>query len=254
MADDKDNSADKEKWSDPAESNATFAPTDVDTTNLNDYDEWAKETGGWRKLLAAVRGGSAMATDDGRARAAQLVDPRTLMTSGAAFQVSYDTLSWLEAFLRDHPKAIAGPKRPWQGPAADAFLAKMEYLADWVGAEAERIAGADGTGGANSVPNQLNYSGNYLAWAQEAMNYYDTAWAKAAREGGNAVGDDGLVAITGSKYERPMTQQMHQVVSGLAAQYNFTYDKVTPPTGNGEPPITTPNLGNLTPPPGGAPP
>ncbi|NIL63097.1 hypothetical protein [Salinispora arenicola] len=232
----------KDEWSHVAEEEATFVPPTIDTSDLYDYRTWAQEERGWRKLLAAVNGGAAIATADGEALAARLVSPQSVMDAGVAFQHAYDTLNWLEQFVRDQSQAIAGEDRAWQGEAADAFLAKMTYFADYIGAQAERIAGGDGTGGVNSVPNQLYKSANYFAWAQSTMKYLDRSWATIAAQNGVGSNDHDMVAISGTKFEKPMTEQMLQVVDTLATQYDFTYSSVTPPDGDGEPKISTPEV------------
>ncbi|MCN0179566.1 hypothetical protein [Salinispora arenicola] len=232
----------KDEWSHVAEEEATFVPPTIDTSDLYDYRTWAQEERGWRKLLAAVNGGAAIATADGEALAARLVSPQSVMDAGVAFQHAYDTLNWLEQFVRDQSQAIAGEDRAWQGEAADAFLAKMTYFADYIGAQAERIAGGDGTGGVNSVPNQLYKSANYFAWAQSTMKYLDRSWATIAAQNGVGSNDHDMVAISGTKFEQPMTEQMLQVVDTLATQYDFTYSSVTPPDGDGEPKISTPEV------------
>ncbi|NMO56936.1 hypothetical protein HH310_37900 [Actinoplanes sp. TBRC 11911] len=238
-----------------------FPPSTVPTSDLNDYRTWAQTPGGWAMIKAAVNGGSGLSTDAQRAHANQMVSAQSVVDGAAAFQRTYETLAWLETFVRDHSKAIAGDGKPWQGAAANAFVAKMEWFAKYLGAQAERISGADGTGGIGSVPNQLNKSANYLAWAQQTLDYLDTAYAGLSKDAGNGSGGDGLVNITGSAYEKPMTDQMLQVVDTLAGQYDLTYSSVTPPQGNGDPPITTPNLSDITTPnmpnltpPGGSPP
>uniref|UniRef100_A8LV97 Uncharacterized protein n=1 Tax=Salinispora arenicola (strain CNS-205) TaxID=391037 RepID=A8LV97_SALAI len=232
----------KDEWSHVAEEEATFVPPTIDTSDLRDYHTWAQEERGWRKLLAAVNGGAAIATADGEALAARLVSPQSVMDAGVAFQHAYDTLNWLEQFVRDQSQAIAGEDRAWQGEAADAFLAKMTFFADYIGAQAERIVGGDGTGGVNSVPNQLYQSANYLAWAQSTMKYLDRSWATIAAQNGVGSNDHDMVAISGTKFEKPMTEQMLQVVDTLATQYDFTYSSVTPPDGDGEPKISTPEV------------
>lgn len=232
----------KDEWSHVAEEEATFVPPTIDTSDLHDYHTWAQEERGWRKLLAAVNGGAAIATADGEALAARLVSPQSVMDAGVAFQHAYDTLNWLEQFVRDQSQAIAGEDRAWQGEAADAFLAKMTYFADYIGAQAERIVGGDGTGGVNSVPNQLYKSANYFAWAQSTMKYLDRSWATIAAQNGVGSNDHDMVAISGTKFEQPMAKQMLQVVHALANQYDFTYRSVIPPDGDGEPKISTPEV------------
>jgi collagen type III alpha len=172
----------RDDWAD--KDGGWFPPQTVPTDNVNDYREWAQTPGGWAMVEAAVIGGSGMSTDAQAAVAAANVSAQSLVDGGAAFQRTYDTLSWLETFVRDHSKAIAGEGKPWQGAAANAFLAKMEWFAKYIGAHAERIAGSDGTGGIGSIPNQLSQNANWLAWAQKAVKQLDSDWATYASKNG----------------------------------------------------------------------
>ncbi|MEV4703730.1 hypothetical protein [Actinoplanes sp. NPDC049316] len=245
----------KENWQRDVDPAATFMQAQIDVTDLEDYKKWVHEDPpGWRKIKASVYGGAALGNDEARALAKSLVDPQSLADASGAFQLAYQTLSWLENMLRDHSHAIAGKDKAWQGPAADAFLAKMDYFAEFLGNQAEHIAGADGTNGTQSVPNQLWNSARYLAWAQDAINKIDVAWAQIASADGAPTGSNG-VAISKTRFAKPMTEQMAQVVDELATQYQMTYSAVTPPTGNGDPKITTGpmptnnfNLTSITPP------
>ncbi|WP_213453726.1 hypothetical protein [Rhizomonospora bruguierae] len=240
---------DEDAWKDPVEKNATFPPITVDTSDLYDYVRWAGEDRGWRKLLAAVTGGAAVGTIEGMELAQGRVSPASVMEAGAAFQRAYETLSWLEIFVRDYSKAIAGPDRAWQGDAADAFIRKMETFSDWLGKQAERIAGGEGSDGANSLPNQLYHSGNVLAWAQQTMHSIDTQFAALSyAEDPARKGIDGNIAISGTWLEKPMAMRMQLVVGAVADQYTMTYDKVEAPPEH-TPPITTPSPPSLTTPP-----
>jgi integrin beta 3 len=264
MADDDDKTPDPaQDWKDPAESDATFPPPTVSATDLDDYKKWAKESGGWRKVRAAVTGGAAMSTDEGRAYAVDRVNPQSLMDAGAAFELAGLTFSELGTYLRTHARAIAGEGKPWQGLAADAFLDQMEYVAKILDAQAERIMGPPGTAGSRSVPQQLYNDANFLAWSQYAMEHWDHEFARLARESGNTVGADGLVSITGTPLEAPMAQRMEQVIDNLAHQYEgFAHEAVVPvrrenPNANTNakpPPAAPPPPPAAPPPPPAAPP
>src|SRR5262249_23139804 len=158
----------------------------------------------------------------------------TLMSSGAAFQNAQQTLTWVASFIRDQSSAIAGDKKAWTGPAADAFLAKMQNFADLVQAQADRIAGGDGMGDSNSVPNQLFTNGQSLAYSQQTAHALDWAGASWAAARGTA-SSGGQTAITGSKYEPLYRNQLEQVVDALATRYTLNYQAVTPPTSDGNP-------------------
>ncbi|NJC11535.1 hypothetical protein F4558_001361 [Micromonospora profundi] len=237
----------EEQWNHPIEEGATFPPVTISPSDPDDYKKWARERGGWRKLRTAVTGGAAMSTDEGRQHAETLVNAQSVMDAGAAFDLAGRTFGELGPYLLTHARAIAGEGKPWQGPAADAFLGQMEYLAKILDAQSERITGPPGTGGSRSIPQQLYNDANALAYAQYAMEYYDHAFANLARQAGNAVGGDGLVSITGSPLETPMAQRMEGVIDVLANQYEgFTHEAVVP--------VRRDNPSTVSPPPPAPPP
>ncbi|WP_406077939.1 hypothetical protein [Micromonospora sp. NBC_00858] len=214
----------------------------MDASDLQDYEKWANEEGGWRKLVAAVRGGAAIGTGEGRAEAGRRVNPETLITAGQAFAQAHQVLVALQRGVRVISQSVAGPGQSWQGEAADAFLKKMDDFTDWLGAQAERIAGAEGSTGNNAVHDQLYHSGNVLAWAQERIHLIDTLYAQASLKADSSRrGSDGNIAITGTMWEKPMTNHMLTVVRELATQYEMTYSKVTPPTDTGSQ-VTPPDM------------
>src|SRR5690349_18975215 len=88
-------------WNNSAESAATFPPATVPVTPLDDYKQWAEESRGWRKIEAAILGGSALTTDGGRQYAASRVSVESVMTAAVAFQRTQDLLIWLEQAIRD---------------------------------------------------------------------------------------------------------------------------------------------------------
>ncbi|GAA3945622.1 hypothetical protein [Actinoplanes auranticolor] len=235
------------EWNSDVEKDATFMPQTIDTSNEEDYNVWKTESRGWRKLEAALRGGSALNTEAGEAHAATLVDPQTLVDSAVTFHQIRDALVWLENFIRDQVQAVAGPDRAWQGAAADAFLTKMDLLAEHVGRNAERINGGEAYG-PNSVPEALYRSAHYLRWGQEQVYHLDVSYAEIARMDGVGDGGDGPVPISGSKFEKPMAEQMAQVVGTVATEYHSTYSQVQPPT-EGTVPIPSLTLGDHTTPP-----
>lgn len=135
---------DDEDWHRNIDPNAVFGNIKVTAENLNDYFDWANsDPPQWKKLKASVVGVAATAISGERKAeiASDIVDAQSLADAYGAFQHTYELLSWLESFIYDQAHAIAGEGRAWSGPAADAFLAKMEFFADYLGANAERIAG-----------------------------------------------------------------------------------------------------------------
>ncbi|SCE98112.1 collagen, type I/II/III/V/XI/XXIV/XXVII, alpha [Micromonospora haikouensis] len=230
-----DNNSDPDAdWKRPnIDPDAVFGSTAATAKDLNDYVDWANsDPPQWKKLKASVVGVSATAISGAEktAIASGIVDAQSLADAYGAFQYAYELLSWLESFIYDQAHAIAGEDRAWAGVAAEAFLAKMQLFADYLGANAERIAGGGGSGGTGSVPDQLWNSANYLAWAQNAMETIDVGWAEIAKANGAGVTDTGLVAISSTEYVKPMTAQMFEVVDTLAGQYQLTYGRVVPPT------------------------
>ncbi|KUL22654.1 superantigen-like protein SSL4 [Actinoplanes awajinensis] len=223
-----------------------WSPTTVDATDLNDYQGWARTSGGWAMLRASITGAAGIATPEQIARAATLVNAQSVMDAYAAFQRALSTLLWLETFVHDQSKAIAGEGRGWQGTAANAFLTKMEGLSKSIGKQAEHISGAAGIGSINSVPSQLNASAQYLQWGQKTMAYLDESFAALSREANNAVGSNGLVSITGSPFEKPMTEAMLKVVDTVATQYEATTSAVNANTGSNAP-VNTPTPSPSTP-------
>ncbi|MCO8275493.1 hypothetical protein M1L60_33410 [Actinoplanes sp. TRM 88003] len=189
--------------------------------------------------------------------AASLVNPASLLEAGAAFGEVYKALWYVENVLRLQAESIAGEGKPWQGPAAEAFLAKVDRVVKYVHAHGERIIGNRATGNTYNVPAQLNHAGQALAWAQYAVRHWDHEYAVLARAYGSPVGEDGLVAITGGPYEKPMAQAMVREIDTLADVYqNVKVDSFTPPPGidSTNVPAPVPPPGGAPPPPGGAPP
>ncbi|GIL27949.1 WXG100 family type VII secretion target [Actinocatenispora comari] len=242
---------------DPFGHKGTYPPADIDVNNTNDLEQWASGDGySWRKIESAIVGGAAMVTADDAAYAAGLVSPQSIMDTSGAFQTAMDSLTWLETFIDQQTDAIAGDGKSWQGAAADAFRAKMKILSKWAGRQAERLSGGAGMGSSESLPNQLAKDANYLAWAQQTIQYLDRAWATiASNHGTGDTGDDdgNLVTISSTKYAKPMIKQMLQVAETLADQYTATVPKVNsggldepPPVTKPMPSITTPTPPTLT--------
>ncbi|MEV6694846.1 hypothetical protein AB0M35_25550 [Micromonospora sp. NPDC051196] len=222
-------SVNKDEWVHTAYPGATFPPQSVPTEDVEDYRGWERMSGGWRLLRAAVNGGSALGSADARAFATTLVNPQSLMDTGAAFEQAYQALDGLATFVRAQAQAIAGEGKPWQGPAADAFLKQMEYLADYLADQAQRLGGLPGAGSRMSIYHQLYDAGHALHWTQYAVSHWDVQYAAIARAAGNAVGADGLVSITGSPYESPMARAMADEIDKLASHYRTTQESIVLP-------------------------
>ncbi|MFD6650570.1 hypothetical protein ACFWC0_16385 [Micromonospora chalcea] len=243
-------------WNDPAEEAGTFPPKVIPVGDLYDYRTWATETRGWRKLEAAVNGGAAVFSEAGLQYAASRVNVASVVEAARAFQATQDLLIWLEQTLRTAVASMVGDEKAWKGPAASAFRDKMNFYADLLGKQAEHLAGGkvpDSTTAANainsspnltSLPSQLYDAANHLSWAQQTIAYLDGAWATIASQNGVGSGS-GPVPISGTEYEKPMAQQMAEVVHTVAEQYRITTDKaktagVTMPTTGISMPTTSP--------------
>ncbi|WP_431923525.1 hypothetical protein [Micromonospora wenchangensis] len=250
---------DAEDWTNSVDKPATFPPPNTSVEDVNDLETWARmDPPGWRRIKAVIKGGSAIESDAGREYAASLVNPQSLIDAANAFQEAYNLLHWLETFVSVHSHAIAGEEKPWQGTAARAFLAKMDYLGDFLGSQAERLLGGAGMPETSGVPYQLMLNASYLKWAQEQVDHLDVAWAQIAAADGANHTDGGNVAISSTRFARPMTDQMLQVAQTLAKQYaRLRYGSVSGPDGDGslvpEPPTPpaepTPPPDPPTPPP-----
>ncbi|MEU0958902.1 hypothetical protein ABZ328_05320 [Micromonospora aurantiaca] len=245
-------------WNDPAEPEGTFPPKVIPVGDLYDYRTWATETRGWRKLMASVNGGAAVFSEEGLKYAAGRVNVGSVVEAARAFQATQDLLIWLEQTIRTAVASMVGDDKAWKGPAANGFRDKMNFYADLLGKQAEHLAGGavpDSTTAANSInsstnvtslPSQLYDAANHLSWAQQTISYLDGAWATIASQNGVGSGS-GPVPISGTEYEKPMAQQMADVVHTVAEQYKMTTDKagtsgITMPT----PSITTPTMPNFT--------
>ncbi|TDC46563.1 hypothetical protein E1258_29340, partial [Micromonospora sp. KC207] len=229
--------SEQDDWTNSADPVATFPPPSVQIDDVNDLETWAQmDPPGWRRIKAAVKGGSAIETEAGHEYAASLVSYPSLLEAANGFQQAYNLLHWLETFISLHAHAIAGEEKAWQGTAAEAFLAKMDYLSKFLGNQAERLLGGDGMPGTASVPHQLMMNASYLKWAQEQIDYLDVAWAQIAAADGANHTDGGNVAISSTRFARPMTDQMLQVAQTLAKQYaRLNYGSVSVPEGDGSP-------------------
>ncbi|MEU3115929.1 hypothetical protein ABZ652_17765 [Micromonospora chalcea] len=243
-------------WNDPAEEAGTFPPKVIPVGDLYDYRTWATETRGWRKLEAAVNGGAAVFSEAGLQYAASRVNVASVVEAARAFQATQDLLIWLEQTIRTAVASMVGDDKAWQGPAASAFRDKMNFYADLLGKQAEHLAGGkvpDSDTASNainsspnltSLPSQLYDAANHLSWAQQTIAYLDGEWARIASQNGVGSGS-GPVPISGTEYEKPMAQQMAEVVHTVAEQYRITTDKaktagVTMPTPSISMPATSP--------------
>ena len=212
------------------------AGTYTSTDYGSDEDDWTKwGATDWKKYKAAIVGSSAVEEDN----AAQgdiangLIDPNTLVEAANTFNQTQMNLASVAENLRQQARGLAGEGRPWQGKAAEAFLAKMETMSQYLDSQAERINGGSTTLGAHSVPSQLYNSGNVLAWAQQSVNYIDSYYAAWAGAHG-AKTYDGLVHVSEIKgLPEKITEDMKKVMSQLVGQYKMNVDAVVQPSPTG---------------------
>ncbi|MGP4014995.1 hypothetical protein [Saccharopolyspora sp. 5N708] len=235
---------------DDLDPHAVYGNPEGASSQGNDYESWD-----WKQIKAALTGGSALSSDEMRETARGYVDPQTLRIAGDNFEHAREALTVVAKSVRDQATALAGPDGPWQGTAADAFMAKMTEFAEDIEANAERIAGGDA--GLNPVPQGLHHNGNVLAWAQNAVNTIDSHYANIALQRGVApVMDNGLVMVSKDpEVVKAMTEQMRNVIRQVAQNYAETFNSVTHltpgsgPGGGGAPP--PPEGRGAPPPPGG---
>jgi collagen type III alpha len=224
-----------------------YPPFPVTPQDESDYHTWAQQTGGWRKLEGALLGGSGMTDDNSRAHASGRVDPNTLMATGGAIRNSMEALTYVSKFILDQSAAIAGEKKAWSGPAAEAFLAKMKTFAALIDAQVSQLSGGDSSDGSNSIPNQLFNAAQALAWAQSSAIYLDGAWADYASQMGASTGNTGAINITGSSVEPQFRHALESVVDKVATYSSIkvpplsTVNDITPPPPAPPPPPGDPN-------------
>ncbi|BCY07234.1 hypothetical protein [Actinoplanes sp. L3-i22] len=219
-------------WKNPQYGDSTFMPNQPDLTDgdLPDYRVWATEYAGWRKIEASVLGGSALGgSADAAAYAHGLVNPESLVQAADAFNYSWQGLLWLEKTVREGAKAIAGDGKAWQGTAADAFLERMNGLADQLKSQADHLGGGGDGQGAYSVPANLMNGANTLAWAQQWIVYLDEQWGIVAKANGADFNKEtGSVSISATPESAKMAAAMADVVEVLAEQYQITINKAEP--------------------------
>ncbi|MER6990041.1 WXG100 family type VII secretion target, partial [Saccharopolyspora hirsuta] len=192
-----------------------FAKRDGQSEN-EDFYSWD-----WKTIKASITGGAAVAGDQST-RLLDLVDPQTLRVASTYFDHAEKTMENVATSLRQHAEALAGEDGAWQGPAAKQFLAKMQTFAQHLEANAEVLRGQDGTGDNSNVRIKLYDNGNWLAWAQNAVNTIDTHYAAVAKARGVGTTDDGLVTVSEDpEVVEAMTTAMRNVLIQLSGNYKW---------------------------------
>ncbi|MEU7906154.1 hypothetical protein AB0B58_25300, partial [Actinoplanes sp. NPDC049118] len=197
-------------------------------------DDW-KNWDGWQ-LKAAIHGsaGVGASNSDHAQLHNAMISPESLRSAGNTFNLVQVYVTSVSKNLRDQAKALVGKGKPWQGKAANAFLAKMDLLGEFLEHQAEKIKNGDAAGPASSMPSQLFHSGNVLKWAQDQSAYIDGYYASwATKLGVETV--DGLVSIKGIPGLPEMFKEdMVKIIGVLAKEYAlFSVNEVEPPAPNG---------------------
>ncbi|MER7016261.1 WXG100 family type VII secretion target, partial [Saccharopolyspora sp. NPDC000359] len=236
------------------EDDGVFAKRDGQSEN-EDFYSWD-----WKTIKAAITGGAAVAGDQD-ARLLDLIDPQTLRVASTYFDHAEKTMENVATSLRQHAEALAGEDGAWKGPAAKQFLAKMQTFAQHLEANAEVLRGQDGTGDNSNVRIKLYDNGNWLAWAQNAVNTIDHHYAAVARARGVGKTEDDLVTVSEDpEVVEAMTTAMRNVLIQLSGNYGWHVPdpgsvNVTPVDGgNSKPPDLDPPPLDETPPGGDGPP
>jgi hypothetical protein len=194
------------------------------TPSEGDKDDWQSMT--WSQIEAAILGASEISssnTDTGSG----VASPTTLQAAADVFYNVQQTLASVAQDLVQQANLLAGEDgSPWQGPAAQSFMAMIKTFANDISSNASLLQDAAG----NSVPDQLINNANTLAWAQSEVQYIDSYWANiATQEGAQTI--NGLVQVHEVPSIPPlMTSDMKQVMSTLVSNYsNNVYPTPLPP-------------------------
>ncbi|MBY8886058.1 hypothetical protein K7472_14495 [Streptomyces sp. PTM05] len=211
------------------DSDGTWATDDGDTTG--DYSDWD-----WRKIMAAICGGSAYTGDTANTRRAQQYsDPQTLQTAA-------DTLAYVEGVLQEVARAISeqtdaltGEHGPWQGAAATALNGAMTGVARQTQQMADVLSG--GVTGDQNVPQQLANDAQNLRDAIAKVNDIDTWYARQAVEvRPDLQMDNGLVMVSkDQQIVTMMSNDMRKVLQTLAQHYTLSKDSVSQPSSPSNP-------------------
>ncbi|AEW92806.1 MULTISPECIES: WXG100 family type VII secretion target [Streptomycetaceae] len=212
----------------------TFADNKGDTTG--DYSNWD-----WRRIMAAICGGSAYVDNTSNEhRAQQVSDPQTLQDAANAFWYTEQVLKEVAEAITDQTESLTGEYGPWQGAAAQALNKAMTTLAKQVTAMAEVLSG--GVTGDNDVPQQIADNAQHLREAIAKVHDIDTWYAQQAVDmDPDAKMDNGLVHVNNNeKIVKMMSDDMRQVLTALASHYKVNKDNVAKPDAPNDPTNSNP--------------
>ena len=187
---------------------------DPDVSSSDSPDDWAGWD--WHQLEAAILGGSGMTTQVETQTAAGIADPSSLQNAADVFYNVQQTLNAVADDLVHQASLLAGQDdSPWQGQAANSFLAMIKSFANDIYANVSALQDAAGT----SVPDELINNANKLQWAQNEVSLIDSYYANlAAQAGANTV--DGAVQVHEVSWiPGEMTKYMMQVMGALVDNY-----------------------------------
>ncbi|OZM72132.1 hypothetical protein CFN78_16465 [Amycolatopsis antarctica] len=199
------------------------------STGVADYAQWD-----WKQIAAAITGGTNMTGDGAEAMATAVSSPDSLRQAATVFSQVQATLTGVAEALTAQAEAVAGrPTSPWQGPAAETFLAMMRQFSAGVGTNADRLGGGDAR--VNAVPQQLLDNANALTRAIANVHAIDAHYASEARRVGVTPMSNGLIPVS----RRPdivelLNADMRTQLDMLVGNYSVT---VVPRTAPVQPPI-----------------
>jgi hypothetical protein len=189
--------------------NANLTPAE------GDKDDWQSMS--WSQLEAAILGASEVSGSTNAAAGAGVASPATLQAAADVFYTVQLTLSSLAQDMVQQANLLAGDDgSPWQGAAAQSFLAMIKTFANDINSNVSLLAPPAGM----SVPDQLINNANMLAWAQQEVQYIDSYWANIAVQEGAQTIDDKVQVHEVPSIPPLMTSDMKQVMTSLVSNYS----------------------------------
>ncbi|MEU6173677.1 hypothetical protein ABZ832_17365 [Streptantibioticus parmotrematis] len=211
------------------DSDGTWATADGDTTG--DYDDWD-----WRKIMAAICGGSAYTDDTANtARAREYSDPQTIQTAADTLHYTQQVLDEAARSISAQTEALTGEHGPWQGQAAQALNKAMSGVAQQTQRMADRLSG--GVTGDVNVPQMLADNAQHLREAIAKVADIDNWYAnQAVKIRPDLQMDNGLVMVSkDQQIVQMMSTDMRKVLNALARHYTAGKGAVAQPSSPTDP-------------------
>jgi hypothetical protein len=223
-------------------SGSVFADPATASSDAGNFpDGWT-----WKQIEASILGGAAIAPGSGgEARAGLVSNSATLTRAAQVFHVTQQRLAMVAESIEKQAAALAGENGPWQGVAAEKFLASMNRFAMEIRRRVTQLSGG-GTGN-NNVAVELFNDGQYLRWAQEQIIAIDNWYATQARLFGHTMANGQAHIADLPKFVDAMTKDMATVARTVSSKYVSTVNGLQKPDAD-VPPPTSGDL-NLPPPP-----